>query len=157
MLKNEHPRKIVAILFFPFLHSEINRGVHMLVLLLSQMTENTVFHFAVQMKRKSMIPVRDEYLELFDIEIHAEDTEKQIEFKKTCATELKWCRDHLSEIERFAKNLYEIVCSDVAFGKRSICPHYGALEKECNKGKKLPKRSVQKQNKRNQRKSKRHG
>ena len=115
----------------------------MLVLLLSQMTENTVFHFAVQMKRKSMIPVRDEYLELFDIEIHAEDTEKQIEFKKTCAAELKWCRDHLSEIERF--------------GKRSICPHYEALEKECDKGKKLPKRSVQKQNKRNQRKSKRHG
>ena len=104
----------------------------------------------------NMIPVRDEYLELFDIEIHAEDTEKQIEFKKTYAAELKWCRDHLSEIERFAKNLYEIVCSDVAFGKRSICPHYGALEKECNKGKKLPKRSVQKQNKRNQRKSKRH-
>ncbi len=104
----------------------------------------------------NMIPVRDEYLELFDIEIHAEDTEKQIEFKKTCAAELKWCRDHLSEIERFAKNLYEIVCSDVAFGKRSICPHYEALEKECDKGKKLPKRSVQKQNKRNQQKSKRH-
>ena len=74
--------------------------------------------------------------------MNAEDTDKQIEFKKTCAAELKWCRDHLSEIERF--------------GKRSICPHYGALEKECNKGKKLPKRSVQKQNKRNQRKSKRH-
>ncbi len=89
--------------------------------------------------------------------MNAEDTDKQIEFKKTCAAELKWCRDHLSEIERFAKNLYEIVCSDVAFGKRSLCPHYGALEKECDKGKKLPKRSVQKQNKRNQQKSKRHG
>ena len=104
----------------------------------------------------NMIPVRDEYLELFDTEIYEGDTEKQAEFKKTCAAELKWCRDHLSEIERFAKNLYEIICSDASFGKRSICPHYSALEKECDKGKQLPKRSIQKQNKRNHRKSKEH-
>ena len=104
----------------------------------------------------NMIPVRDEYLELFDTEIYDGDTEKQAEFKKTCAAELKWCRDHLSEIERFAKSLYEIICSDASFGKRSICPHYKALEKECDKGKGLPKRSIQKQNKRNQRKAKKH-
>ena len=104
----------------------------------------------------NMIPVSDEYLELIDTEIYDGDTEKQAEFKRTCAAELKWCRDHLSEIERFAKNLYEIICSDASFGKRSICPHYKALEKECDKGKQLPKRSIQKQNKRSQRKSKKH-
>lgn len=104
----------------------------------------------------NMIPVREEYLEFFDTEIYSGDTEKQIEFKKTCSAELKWCRDHLSEIERYAKNLYEIICSDASFGKRSICPHYTALEKECDKGKELPNRSIQKQNKRNQKKSKKN-
>jgi protein AbiQ len=103
----------------------------------------------------NMIPVREEYLEQFDTTIYSSDTEKQVEFKKKCSAELKWCREHISEIERYARNLHDIICSDIPFGKRSICPHYDALEKECDKEKTLPKRSVQKQNKRNQMKSKR--
>lgn len=98
----------------------------------------------------NMIPVRDEYLELFDITIHSNDTEKQMKFKKNCAAELKWCRDHYSEIERYARILHNIICSGESFGKRSICPHFDVLERECDKGKILPKRSIQKQNKRNQ-------
>ncbi len=102
----------------------------------------------------NMIPVRDEYLEVFDTAIHDGDTEKQIQYKKNCAAELKWCRDHQSEIERFANNLHDIICSNETFGKRAICPHYEALERECDKAKPLPRRSVQKQNKRNKRKAK---
>lgn len=85
----------------------------------------------------NMIPVREEYLIPFDIDIKASDTEKQKEYKRLCQDELKWCNEHENEITRLAQELHRMVVSDIPFKKKKICADYKKLEAECNKAKKL--------------------
>lgn len=85
----------------------------------------------------NMIPVREEYLVPFDMEIYASDDEKQQAYKKHCMEELIWCREHEDEISMLARELHRLVCSGEHFKKRSICPDYRLLEKECDKDKQL--------------------
>lgn len=83
----------------------------------------------------NMIPVREEYLLPFDIEIHPSDDEKQRRYKEHCMEELKWCREHEDEIVMLARELHKKVCTGQPFKKRKICPDYKLLEKECDKAK----------------------
>ena len=85
----------------------------------------------------NMIPVREEYLIPFDMEIYPSDNEKQRNYKAHCMEELKWCREHEAEITMLAKELHRMVCNELPFKKRKICPDYRLLEKECNKAKQI--------------------
>ena len=85
----------------------------------------------------NMIPVRDEYISEIDLKIHPTDTLELRHWKKLCIKELTWCQSHQAEIERLANELYRIYISDEPFSKKNICLNFPALEKECNKAKKL--------------------
>jgi len=85
----------------------------------------------------NMIPVREEYVTEIDLRIHPTDTQELRRWKKLCIKELDWCQTHQDEIERLANELYRMYTSDIPFGKRKICLNFPALEKECNKAKKL--------------------
>lgn len=85
----------------------------------------------------NMIPVKEEYLIPFDMEISVSDDEKQRKYKKHCMEELEWCREHEDEIIMLARELHRMVCSNQSFKKRNICPDYRLLEQECDKGKAL--------------------
>lgn len=85
----------------------------------------------------NMIPVRDEYVTEIDLKIRPKDSQELIRWKKLCIKELDWCQSNQDEIERLANELYRIYSSDVPFGKRRICLNFPALEKECNKAKKI--------------------
>ncbi len=85
----------------------------------------------------NMIPIREEYLIPFDIEISPTDSKKQIEYKALCRSELEWCNEHCNEITRLAQELRRIICSNSSFSKRNICPDYKILERECDKAKKI--------------------
>lgn len=83
----------------------------------------------------NMIPVREEYLMNFAIDILPTDNEKQKNYKLLCRKELEWCNQHSKEITRLAQELHQIICSGRFFSKRKICPDYRALERECDKAK----------------------
>ena len=85
----------------------------------------------------NMIPVRDEYVTEIDLKVRPQDNPELIRWKKLCIKELNWCQSHQNEIERLANELYRIYTSGELFGKRKICLDFPALEKECNKAKKL--------------------
>ncbi len=85
----------------------------------------------------NMIPVRDEYVTEIDLKIHSDDRPELIRWKKLCMKELDWCQSNQNEIERLANELYRIYSSNEPFGKRKNCLDFPALEKECNKAKKL--------------------
>ncbi len=85
----------------------------------------------------NMIPVREEYVTEIDLGIHSTDTPNLCRWKKLCIKELDWCQAHQNEIERLANELYRMYTSDKPFGKRKICLNFPALERECNKAKKL--------------------
>ena len=85
----------------------------------------------------NMIPVREEYVTEIDLRIHPTDTPALRRWKKLCIKELNWCQSHQDEIERLANELYRIYTSDEPFGKRKICLNFPALERECNKAKKV--------------------
>lgn len=85
----------------------------------------------------NMIPVRDEYVTEIDLRIHPKDDYNLIRWKRLCIKELDWCQSKQDEIERLANELYRRYSSEEPFGKRKICLDFPALEKECNKAKKL--------------------
>ena len=85
----------------------------------------------------NMIPVQEEYITAIDLKIRPDDTPKRRHWKKLCIKELNWCQSHQNEIERLANELYRIYTSNEPFGKRKICLNFPALEKECNKSKKV--------------------
>lgn len=85
----------------------------------------------------NMIPVREEYITEIDLKIRPTDTLELKHWKKLCIKELDWCQLHQNEIERLAKELYQIYTSNEPFNKRHICLNFPALENECNKQKKL--------------------
>ena len=85
----------------------------------------------------NMIPVREEYVTEIDLRIHPTDTPELRRWKKLCIKELDWCQSHQNDIERLANELYRIYTSDEPFGKRKICLNFPALERECNKAKKV--------------------
>ena len=85
----------------------------------------------------NMIPVREEYVTEIDLKIYPTDTQELRRWKKLCIKELDWCQSHQGEIERLANELYKMYISDKPFGKRKICLNFPALERECNKAKKL--------------------
>lgn len=110
-----------------------------------QMSNNITFRKITDSKGKmigvlninNMIPVREEYLTLFHLEHSEADDEKQRKYKEHCREELKWCREHEDEISMLARDLHKMVCEDIPFKKRSICPDYRLLEKECDKKKQI--------------------
>lgn len=85
----------------------------------------------------NMIPVREEYVTEIDLRIHPTDTPELRRWKKLCIKELDWCQSHQNDIERLANELHRIYTSDEPFGKRKICLNFPALERECNKAKKV--------------------
>lgn len=85
----------------------------------------------------NMIPVRDEYVTEIDLKIRSTDSLELVRRKKLCIKELNWCQSNQDEIERLANELYRIYSSNEPFGKRKICLDFPALEKECNKAKKI--------------------
>jgi len=85
----------------------------------------------------NMIPVKEEYLIPFDIKIYPSDSERQRNYKLHCQEELNWCRVHEDEIAMLARELHSMVCNEIPFKKRKICPDYRLLEKECSKDKKI--------------------
>ena len=85
----------------------------------------------------NMIPIRDEYVTEINLKIRPKDSPELVRWKKLCIKELNWCQSNQDEIERLANELYRIYSSDEPFGKRKICLDFPALEKECNKAKKL--------------------
>lgn len=85
----------------------------------------------------NMIPVQEESITEIDLKIHPTDKPELKYWKKLCIKELDWCQSHQKEIERLANELYRIYTSNEPFGKRKICLNFPALEKECNKKKKL--------------------
>lgn len=85
----------------------------------------------------NMIPVREECVTEIDLRIYPSDTPELRHWKKLCIKELDWCQSHQDEIERLSNELYRIYTSDEPFGKRKICLNFPALERECNKAKKL--------------------
>lgn len=85
----------------------------------------------------NMIPVKEEYLIPFDIKIYPSDSERQRNYKLHCQEELNWCRAHEDEIVMLARELHSMVCNEIPFKKRKICPDYRLLEKECSKDKKI--------------------
>ena len=92
----------------------------------------------------NMIPVKEEYITIFKLEITEKDTEEQINYKELCKSQLKWCRDNKDEICKLATDLHRIINTNQKFKKRNICPDYGVLEKECNKEKLIPKHKMRK-------------
>lgn len=92
----------------------------------------------------NMIPVRDEYISVFEIDDLPNDSMEQAAYKAKCRKELKWCNDNINEISRLSSELHRIVCSNEPFNKRNICPNYLALEKECAKAKEISKRNQKK-------------
>lgn len=92
----------------------------------------------------NMIPVKEEYITEFLIDELPTDNIKQIEYKRKCKQELKWCNANLNEITRLALELHTIICDNKPFNKRNICPDYTALEKECAKNKFISKRNQKK-------------
>ena len=93
----------------------------------------------------NMIPVKEEYITEFVIDGLPTDSAKQIEYKRKCKQELDWCNANMKEITRLASELHSIICDDKPFKKRSICPNYSLLEKECAKEKPISKRNQKKQ------------
>ena len=85
----------------------------------------------------NMIPIRDEYVTEIDLRTHPTDTPKLRRWKKLCIKELNWCQSHHNEIEHLANELYRMYTSNEIFEKKKICLNFPALEKECNKAKKL--------------------
>lgn len=85
----------------------------------------------------NMIPIRAEYITIYDIKPNEKDSVEQIRRKKFCAKELAWCQKNQSEIERLAKELHRMYCEDEKFKKRKICLDFLKLEKECDKAKKI--------------------
>jgi protein AbiQ len=85
----------------------------------------------------NMIPVRNEYITEIDLKIRPSDSHELVCWKKLCMKELNWCQSNQNEIERLANELYRIYSADEPFGKRKICLNFPALEKECNKAKKI--------------------
>lgn len=112
---------------------------------LENMRENITFRKICDKKGKvlaglnlnNMIPVRDEYITEIDIKIHSFDSQELCRWKKLCAKELEWCQSHQKEIERLANELYRMYVSEEFFSKRKICLNFPALERECNKARKL--------------------
>lgn len=85
----------------------------------------------------NMIPIRKEYITEIDLKIRPSDSVMSRQWKILCSKELDWCQSHSSEIERLANELHYKYCSGEYFKKRKICLNFPALEKECNKAKKL--------------------
>ena len=85
----------------------------------------------------NMIPVRDEYITEIDLNAKASDSIPVRQWKKLCIKELDWCQSNHAEIEHLANELHRKYCSGEFFQKRKICLNFPALEKECNKAKKL--------------------
>lgn len=85
----------------------------------------------------NMIPVRDEYVSVINLKLLPTDSEQDKQWKILCRKELSWCQEHQNEIERLANELYRMYVSQDPFGKRKICLNFPALERECNKAKKL--------------------
>ncbi len=85
----------------------------------------------------NMIPIRKEYIAEIDLKIKSSDSIVSRQWKILCSKELDWCQSHRGEIERLANELHHKYCSGEYFQKRKICLNYPALEKECNKAKKL--------------------
>lgn len=93
----------------------------------------------------NMIPVKEEYITEFIIDELPTDSSKQIEYKRRCRQEIDWCNANIAEITRLASELHTMICNNKPFNKRSICPNYSALEKECEKVKTVSKRNEKKQ------------
>lgn len=93
----------------------------------------------------NMIPVRDEYISLYQIDDLPDDDFKQRLYKAKLREELSWCNDNQNEIARLASELHTIICENKPFKKKGICPDYIELEKECAKGKAISKRNQKKQ------------
>ena len=85
----------------------------------------------------NMIPVQEKYITEIVLQFRPTDTPELKRWKKLCIKELDRCQSHQDEIERLANELYRIYTSNEPFGKRKICLNFPALEKECNKMKKL--------------------
>lgn len=85
----------------------------------------------------NMIPVRDEYVTEIDLKIYPKDSHELVRWKKLCIKELNWCQSNQDEIERLVNELYRMYSSNEYFVKRKICLNFPALERECNKRKKL--------------------
>ncbi len=111
----------------------------------AQMRENITFrkitdekgNILAGLNLNNMIPIRDEYISEINLRISPQDTKKEIQWKQLCIKELNWCQAHQNEIEHLANELYQQFTSDKPFSKRSICLNFPALEKECNKAKKV--------------------
>ena len=93
----------------------------------------------------NMIPVKEEYITEFMIDELPTDNVRQKEYKKKCKAELDWCNNNINEINRLASELHTIICKNMPFKKKNICPDYAELEKECAKGKSISKRNQKKQ------------
>ena len=93
----------------------------------------------------NMIPVKEDYITKFRIDELPTDSLEQKEYKKKCKQELDWCNANIAEITRLASELHTIICENKPFKKRSICPDYSELEKECAKEKTVSKRNQKKQ------------
>ncbi len=85
----------------------------------------------------NMIPVRDEYLTLYDIKIQPDDSKETCQRKKLCSKELSWCQKNQAEIEHLCRELHHKYINGESFSKRSICLNFTALEKECQKAKQV--------------------
>lgn len=92
----------------------------------------------------NMIPVRDEYIYPFSLDYHPDDSIERTLYKQLCTEELIWCNNHETEITMLANELHHIICNNLPFGKRSICPNYAVLEAECKKERPISKRNQKK-------------
>lgn len=54
----------------------------------------------------NMIPIRDEYISVFEIDDLPNDTKEQAEYKAKCRKELKWCNVNINEISRLSSELH---------------------------------------------------
>lgn len=86
----------------------------------------------------NMIPIREDYITEIDLKIKDSDSVSVRQWKRLCTKELDWCQSNSAEIERLANELHRKYCSGEPFQKRKICLNFPALEKECNKAKKIP-------------------
>lgn len=87
----------------------------------------------------NMIPVKEDYITLLKLDDMPTDTPEQRASKIKCREELDWCNENINEILRLASELHDIICNNKPFKKRSICPSYIELEKECLKDKIISK------------------
>ncbi len=90
----------------------------------------------------NMIPVKEEYINIFKLEQNKNDSQEQKDYKELCKRQLKWCRDNKDEIHKLANDLHRIICTNQKFKKRNICPDYAILERECNKEKIIPRHKM---------------